>query len=570
MKNYHLILTVTAIVSVFCLSLSARVNAYQQPALQLPGTIFESSQGAVATVNPLATQAAAEVLSSDGNAIDAAITAALTLGIVDSYNSGIGGGLFALIHWANGDVEAIDGREMAPGRATRDMYLRNGQVVGDLSRTGSLAIGIPGAVSVFDYLSKKGGKLPIGDIYRNTAKIASQGFTLSNEYSKRLQRNAKNIALFPAAASIFLDEQKQAWPAGHQLIQSDLAKTYLSLAKHGSDYFYKGDFATKTARWMSANDGIVSEEDFANYTIKVRKPIQSSFYNYTVFGFPPPSSGGVHVAQILSMFEQLNLDKKDADTRNHYLAESMKLAFADRAYWLGDSDFVKVPKGLIDQKYTQFLANKIKPEATLEVSAHSTPNIDDGFLEKHTTHIAVADKEGNWVAITTTLNTSFGSKVVIPETGVLMNNQMDDFSAQPGVPNVYGLVGSEANSIAPRKRPLSSMSPTIVLKDKKPIMTIGAAGGPMIITQVTQGIINHLVFGMSLIDSLAAPRIHQQWRPKLLFHDKLLPLEQQQSLSAKGHKLKVLRFEGSSNAITVFGGGFKAASEPRLVERNQP
>ena len=536
----------------------------------LTGTVYEHAKyGAVATVNPLATKAAASELEQGGNAIDAVIAAALTLGVVDSYNSGIGGGLFALVHWADGRVEAIDGREMAPAKAHRDMYLRKGKAVSELSKTGPMAVGIPGSVAAFDYLSKKGGKKPIADIYLKAAGLAEDGFALSPEYAKRLQRHTKTLARFPATASIFLNKGVP-WEAGHRLVQLDLASTYRALAKQGPDYFYQGKYAAQLVDWMKANGGLISFADMANYQLKFRQPIKSAFYGYTVYGFPPPSSGGAHVAQLLNMVEQLDLKEKGTDERNHLLAEAMKLAFADRAYWLGDPDFTKVPTGLIDRQYTDALAKRIDANQVTPVSAHSTPvDADDRWFNKHTTHIAVADRWGNWVAITTTLNTSFGSKVVIPGTGVLLNNQMDDFSAQPGVPNAYGLVGSEANNIQAGKRPLSSMSPTIVVKTDQPVMTIGAAGGPMIITQVTQGIIRHLLYNQSLFDALASPRIHQQWKPDILFHDKTLPEDQRKSLATQGHALKVLRFEGSTNAISIKHGQYDAVSEPRLVERNQ-
>jgi gamma-glutamyltranspeptidase/glutathione hydrolase len=534
------------------------------------GTAFDGVEGAVATVHPLATEAAALQLKAGGNAIDAAIAAALTLGIVDSYNSGIGGGLFALVHWADGAIEAVDGREMAPSKAHRDLYIREGKAVSELSRTGALAIGIPGSVAVFDYLSTKGGQIPLSQLYQKAATLAEHGFPLSVEYANRLKRHADKLIKFPATAMIFLDSNHQPWSADHLLVQADLANTYKQIAKQGSDFFYKGQFAQQLAAWAQKNEGLITVDDMANYRLKSRQPVKSTFYGYTVYGFPPPSSGGIHVAQLLNMAEYLNLGKQDTNTRNHLLAESMKLAFADRAHWLGDPDFVKVPKALIDAPYTQSRAQSIDEKTVSVVKQHSVPpNARDDWFDKHTTHIAVADKQGNWVSITTTLNTSFGSKVVIPGTGVLMNNQMDDFSAQPGVPNAYGLVGSESNSIQPGKRPLSSMSPTIVLKDDKPVMSLGAAGGPMIITQVTQGIINHLLLGKDLYESLAAPRIHQQWLPDTLFHDKTLPKYQQQALSSKGHKLKQLRYEGSTNGISVLNGTFQAVSEPRLIERNQ-
>lgn len=284
------------------------------------------------------------------------------------------------------------------------------------------------------------------------------------------------------------------------------------------------------------------------------------------------------MAEILNIMQQFNFRGMSVLDRQHVMVEAMKLAFADRAHWLGDPDFVDVPKGLADIRYAKRLAKKINLQQASVVASHHTPeDAAQALFDKHTTHIAVADREGNWVSMTTTLNTSFGSKVVIPGTGVLMNNQMDDFSAQPNVPNAYGLVGSEANSIQAGKRPLSSMSPTIITRGitresrqgDKPIMAIGAAGGPMIITQVTQAIINYFGLQQTLYQALSSPRIHQQWKPDNVFFDKTLALSQQQALESRGHQLKQLRFEGASNAVSLEKEGFNAVSEPRLVERNQ-
>lgn len=549
--------------------LSATALAKPDNRALLSGTTYNGQEGAVATVSALATEAAVKQLQTGGNAIDAAIAAALTLGVVDSYNSGIGGGLFALIRWQDGQVEAIDGREMAPSLAHRDLYIREGRAVAGLSRTGSLAIGIPGSVAVLDYLATKGAKREIATHYRQAAKIAREGFAINLDYVNRLTRSADSLALFPASSAIFLNKEQQALPLGYRLQQPDLANTYEAIAKQGPDYFYRGGFAKALTTWMEENGGLITAEDMASYRYKIRQPVETSFYDYQVYGFPPPSSGGVHVAQILSTLEALNWHQQPAAIRQHLLVEAMKLAFADRAYWLGDPDFVNVPKGLIDPVYINQQATKINPDGVLSVTGHSEPpNVNEDWFDKHTTHIAVADKQGNWVAITTTLNTSFGSKVVIPGTGVLMNNQMDDFSAQPGVPNAYGLVGSEANAIQGGKRPLSSMSPTIVVKDGKPIMTVGAAGGPMIITQVVQAIARHLLLEQDLYQSLAAPRVHHQWLPPRVYHDKKLSEQERETLRQLGHELKQLRFEGSSNAISLKSGQFDAVSEPRLVERN--
>lgn len=546
---------------------SKNVNVDQQVLLE--GTSYHSSYGAVATVHPLATQAASYQLENGGNAIDAVIAAALTLGVVDSYNSGIGGGLFAMVRWADGRIEAIDAREMAPAKAHRDMYVREGEVQKNLSRDGALAIGIPGSVAAFEYLSKAGGRIPLASHYRQAANVAESGFTILPDYHNRLQRTAGRLNDYPAAAAIFLHQQ-QPWPIGHRLVQQDLANTYRRIAEQGSEYFYRGEFADAVEQWMLSNQGVVSAADFANYSIRRRQPVHSQFLGHDIYGFPPPSSGGVHVAEILNIMQQFAIESLPANERQHIMVEAMKRAFADRAYWLGDPDFVDVPKGLIADAYAKRLAATIDRKKATVVASHGTPdNAESDLFDKHTTHISVADAQGNWVAMTTTLNTSFGSKVVIPGTGVLMNNQMDDFAAQPNVPNAYGLVGSEANSIQPKKRPLSSMSPTIVVREGVPVMAIGAAGGPMIITQVAQGIINSIGLKQSLYQSLASPRIHQQWKPDTVFFDKRLPEAQQRALEVKGHKLKQLRFEGSANAVSLTATGFDAVAEPRLVERNQ-
>ncbi|MFL0795869.1 MAG: gamma-glutamyltransferase [Cellvibrionaceae bacterium] len=535
-----------------------------------------SKAGAVATVHPIASSEAMRVLQSGGNAVDAAITAALTLGVVDSHNSGIGGGCFVLIRWADGSIEAIDGREMAPAKAHRDMYIRNGKADSNLSRTGSLAIGIPGSLAAFDYLATKGGEKTLPSALQSAASIAENGFPIDGIYAKRIKRKQQDIQRFPATANILLSPKGNPWPTGHTLKQQDLANTYRAIAKHGISYFYGGEFAKQTQQWMQKNNGIITRDDFANYQLKIREPVKTNYRGYSLYGFPPPSSGGVHVAQILNMLEGFNLKDLPEASRLHVIGEAMKLAFADRAHWLGDSDFVKVPKGLTNKSYAQALAKRIQLNKAMAVSSHSTPPLaDTDLFGKHTTHLTTADAQGNWVAITSTLNTSFGSKVIIPNSGVLMNNQMDDFSAQPGVPNAYGLVGNEANSIQPGKRPLSSMSPTLILKDNQPVLTLGAAGGPTIITQVVQGVVNHLDLGLPLEHAIAAPRIHHQWKPDQLYvenSDSQFSIAQphREKLQALGHKLKPFSGYGSTQAISLNAKGkFTAVSEPRLSIRNQ-
>ncbi len=533
--------------------------------------VTDDGSGAIATINPRATQAAMEIYAQGGNAVDAAVTAALTLGVVDGHNSGIGGGCFILIRWADGRIEAIDGREMAPGAAHRDMYVRNGVADKRLSKTGALAIGIPGSLAAYDYLLAQGGNKRLSDTLAAGIQLADRGFAVDEVFAMRLSWVADRIAQFPASKAVLLKEDGTPLSAGDRLVQKDLAETYRKIATKGINYFYRGEFAQSVGQWMQRNDGIVTAGDFENYVIKKREPLITEYRGYQLAGFPPPSSGGVHVAQILNILEPFNLAELPKVDRYHLLAEAMKLAFADRAYWLGDPDFAQVPKGLIDKSYAQSLGQSINM-AKVHPVAHQgqPPRADVDFFGKHTTHISAADKAGNWVAITTTLNTSFGSKVMIPGTGVMMNNQMDDFSMQPGVANAFGLVGVEANSIQPGKRPLSSMSPTLLLKEGKPVLTLGAAGGPTIITQVVQGLVNRVDLNMSLAEALASVRVHHQWKPDLLLTEKTMPESISKELIRRGHQIKVRNYMGATQAISVNDrGDFVAVSEPRIIARNQ-
>lgn len=529
-----------------------------------------NDKGAVATVHPLATQAGMDALAKGGNAVDAAVAAAITLGVVDSHNSGIGGGAFVLIRRANGEILAIDGRETAPMAASRDMYVVDGAVVSELSRTGPLAVGVPGSIAAYEIAIKRAGAKKFAQALLPAAELAEKGFQIDKIFADRLARSEQKLVQFDGSRAVLLDADGKAWPRGHQLIQIDLAQTLRQVASKGSKYFYRGAFAKSVAEWMAANGGLLTAKDFSSYQAISREPLLSQYRGYTLVSFPPPSSGGVHAAQILGMLEGFDLASMDDGDRYHVIGEAMKLAFADRAYWLGDPAFAKVPKSLVRPEYIKLQAAKIQLNSALQVDSFSVPpDAEIDLFAKHTTHIAAADSQGNWVAITTTVNTDFGSKIIVPGTGVVLNNQMDDFSAQPGVPNVYGLVGSEANSVQPGKRPLSSMTPTIVLSNDKPVMTVGAAGGPTIITQVVQAIINHLELGLPLDQALAKNRIHQQWRPDLLFVEATMPAGVRQLLLKKGHKLKEMGPYGSTQAISLVDGKFVAVAEPRLKQRNQ-
>ncbi|WNO10087.1 gamma-glutamyltransferase [Teredinibacter sp. KSP-S5-2] len=532
--------------------------------------VTKDGYGAIASVNPLATQAGLNAFADGGNAVDAALAVAFTLGVVDGHNSGIGGGCFILVRTANGEVLAIDGREEAPALAHRDMFLKDGKVQPEWSKSGSLAIGIPGSVAALDALQRQAGKLKLKDVILPAAGVAEQGFAVDQVFAARLARVADTVKQYPATAQVYFDKQGEPLKAGDRLIQKDLAKTYRKIGKHGPDYFYQGKFAKAVDRWMKKNNGLVRYDDFKNYHIIMRQPIQSQFHEYTIYGFPPPSSGGVHIAQMLNILQNYDFARLDEINRTHLLIETMKLAFADRAYWLGDPAFAKVPKGLMAKTYADELSKKITLDKVSIVEKHGMPpKFDTDIFNKHTTHIATADKDGNWVAITTTVNTSFGSKVIIPGTGVVMNNQMDDFSALPGVPNAFGLVGAEANAVQPGKRPLSSMSPTLVLKGDKPVLTLGAAGGPTIITQVLQVIVKQLALGMPLEESMSSVRVHHQWKPDTLLIDGFASDELKQGLKKKGHAMRDWPGFGATQAISWDEDkGFTAVAEPRLIERN--
>ena len=524
---------------------------------------------AAATVHPLATAAAEAAVQRGGNAIDAAVAAALTLNVVDGHNSGIGGGGLMLIHTADGRNIAIDGREVAPAAAYRNLYVRNGKLDTDASKTGALASGVPGALAAYDMAVSEYGRLRLADALRPAADLAERGYPLSAIGAQRLASVADKMRNFPAAARIFLDRHGEPLKAGDTLKQRDLAITFRAIADGGIDWFYRGPFAKRCAVWMRDNGGILSEADFAGYKAVQREPIVSQYRGFTIIGFPPPSSGGTHVAQILNILENFNLTKMPAAQRAHVMVEAMKLAFADRAYWLGDSDFVDVPSGLVDPSYGKTLAQKINIDHVTEVPDHGTPPNSNSYFfgGNHTTHLSVADSEGNWVAITATINTSFGSKVVIPDTGVVMNNEMDDFSIQPGVPNAFGLVGAEANAVVARKRPLSSMSPTIVVGPRgNVVFSCGAAGGPTIITQVVQTIVNHIDLLMPMRQAVGAPRLHHQWKPDRVLVESDMPVEVIDGLKQYGHTVKLRDRIGFSQAVEQQGDRFISVSDPRLFE----
>ena len=537
-------------------------------ALMNEPSLAEPVRGYAATVHPLATAAALDAMGRGGNAIDAAAAAALTLGVVDGHNSGIGGGCFFLVRLADGRTFCFDGREIAPAAASRDMYLRDGQPDGALSKTGALASGVPGALAVYSSVISRFGKLTLADALRHGILHAEEGFAIDEVYARKLEATAVDLAKFPASREIFLDADGKPLPLGGKLVQKDLAASYRALAEHGAEWFYQTVYPEKVETWMRENGGILTAADFSAFLPVEREPLVSTYRDWTVIGVPPPSSGGVHIAQMLNILE--NFDPATLPPGSaafaHAVTETMKLAFADRAHWLGDPAFAKVPRGLGSKVYAKGLAQRIDPGRCTPVDTHGMPpDWQSDHFEKHTTHFTTADELGNWVSCTATINTAFGSKVIIPGTGILLNNEMDDFSIAPGTPNAFNLVGGEANAVAPGKRPLSSMSPTLVVKDGRVVLSIGAAGGPTIISQVLLGLLACLDHGMTPTAALAQPRVHHQWEPDLLRIERGFPTDIREGLEKMGHKLETVDHFGACQIIARGPDGkLTGASDPRV------
>jgi gamma-glutamyltranspeptidase/glutathione hydrolase len=386
-----------------------------------------------------------------------------------------------------------------------------------------------------------------------------------------LGSSAARLRLFPSSAAVLLDKAGRPWKAGDLLRQVDLARTLRSVEEQGVGWFYEGPFAERTASLMRETGGLLEVPDFAQYNTVARRPIQTVYRDHSVIGFPPPSSGGIHTAQMLGMLAEYDVAQIFADSQVmglHLLLEVMKRAMADRAYWLGDADFAKVPLGLLDGDYLRDRASSIDLKRVTPVESHGQPpraDVDLFGQQKHTTHVTTADGEGNVVAMTQTVNTSFGCKMIVPGTGVVLNNELDDFSIAPGVRNAFGLLGSEANLIAPGKRPLSSMSPTLVLDGAgDPLLTCGAAGGPKIITAVLQVLVRVLDLGASVDAAIAAPRIHHQWSPDRAVCENALPDQLVAGLQALGHDTTRIASAAVAQGIAIDGDQLIAASDPRV------
>lgn len=530
----------------------------------------KAQHGMVASVDVMATKVGVDILKQGGNAVDAAVAVGFALAVTHPQAGNLGGGGFMLLRTASGHTTTIDFREMAPARAARDMFLdKQGNADSKLSLTSHLSSGTPGTVAGFALAAQKYGTLPLSTLLAPAIKLADKGIIVNDALADDLAVYGKETLIHhDNSRAIFYKADGQPYQKGDRLIQKNLAHSLRLIARQGPEAFYQGKIADEIAGEMAQHGGLIGKKDLAAYRAVERQPVSGTYRGYQVFSMPPPSSGGIHIVQILNILENFDLAKwgfGSADAMQ-VMAEAEKYAYADRSEYLGDPDFVKVPQQALTSKaYAKTLAqqidvNKARPSSEIK------PGKLAPYESNQTTHFSVVDSEGNAVAVTYTLNTYFGSGIVAGNSGILMNNEMDDFSAKPGTPNVYGLIGGEANAIQPAKRPLSSMSPTIVVKEGKTWLVTGSPGGSRIITTVLQMVVNSIDFGMNVAEATDAPRFHHQWLPDQLRVEKGFSPDTLRLLEAKGQHVKVLPTMGSTQSIMIGADGVRyGASDPRSV-----
>jgi len=517
----------------------------------------------VTSVHELASRAGVEMLRAGGNAVDAAVATGFALAVVHPQAGNLGGGGFMLFRNSDGKTHFIDFREKAPAGATENMYLDpQGYPIKDADVVGYKAIGVPGSVAGMVYAEKQYGKLTIAKVMAPAIKLARDGFPLAYEDAQDL-KNDRHLDEFPESKRIFQRNGNYYQP-GNILKQPELARTLERIAKDPDD-FYHGAMARELAAAIRKGGGLITAEDLAAYEVKEREPVRGSYRGYDIISAPPPSSGGVALVEILNILEGFDLAKfgnRSADAI-HLEVESFRRAFYDRAEFMGDPDFAKVPVAqLIDKKYAAAWRDSIELHHAsaskdlkrpsifneLERVAQSRPAIRES---ENTTHYSIVDAEGNAVAVTTTLNDSFGSRVTAEGLGFLLNDEMADFTIKPGVPNLFGLIQSPANAVGPGKRPLSAMTPTIVLKDGKLFLVLGSPGGPTIITTVANVLVGVVDFGLDIQEAVNAPRFHHQWLPdQILVEDRISP-DTMNLLRSEGHQLTVRHFWGDGECIMV-------------------
>lgn len=526
----------------------------------------QSRNGMVASEHHLASQVGLEILQKGGNAVDAAVAMGFALAVTLPNAGNLGGGGFMLLHDAKtGNNHALDFRETAPAAAHRDLYLdENNNIIEGESIYSHRSIGVPGSVAGFEHALNNWGSMSLKEVIRPAINLAKKGFPVSQTLAQMLLIQQKQLEKWPATREIFFNGERPL-QAGELLIQKDLARSLKLIAKQGAKAFYEGRIARAIVSEMQRHGGLISMQDLADYRAIERLPVTGDYRGFKIVSMPPPSSGGIHLLQMLNILEHFPLHEQGATSAEsvRLIAEAAKLAYADRSEFLGDPDFVNIPqRGLISKEYAALLASSIKPGAVRDV-ANIRPGNPADHENDQTTHFSVIDRQGNMVGVTYTLNLNFGSGIVAEGTGILLNNEMDDFSAKPGVANVYGLIGGEANAIQGGKRPLSSMMPTMVLRDNKPWLVTGSPGGARIITTVLQTLINAMDFGMNPAENAATPRMHHQWQPDVLRIEKGFSPDTLNILEQLGYDIELKASMGRTQTIQIEHDGLHGYSDPR-------
>ncbi len=541
-----------------------------RPLLPASRAPVRAAHGMVVSTESRASETGVEILKNGGNAVDAAVAVGFALAVTHPAAGNLGGGGFMLIRLAgSGEVVAIDYREMAPAAAHESMYQNaDGEVTENASTVGYRASGVPGTVAGLTLALERYGTLPLSRVMAPAIRLAREGVELSYSESESLKSSSRLLGRFPESNRIYL-RNGDPYKEGERFVQPDLARSLELISRNGAREFYEGSIASQIAKDMAANGGTITLGDLKAYKAIVRRPIEGEYRGYKVYSMPPPSSGGIALVEMLNILEGYPLAQYGPGSSRtlHLVAEAMKRAFADRAEYLGDADFVRVPaSGLISKDYGRERRSTIDPFIASHASTlgHGNPA---AFESAQTTHFSVVDEKGTAVANTYTLNGGYGSGVTIPGTGILMNNEMDDFSAKPGIPNAYGLIHGKANAIEPRKRPLSAMTPTIVVKEGNLFLVLGSPGGPTIINTVLQTLLNVVDFGMSIQEAVDAPRIHHQWMPDRLVLERIgFPDDVVQALRSRGHAVEVRGLIGDCQAIMIDPktGTRLGASDPRM------
>lgn len=526
----------------------------------------EARNGMVASEQELATRIGVNILRAGGNAVDAAVAVGFALAVALPNAGNIGGGGFMMVHDAkSGKDIALDFREVAPKGTSRNMYLDDkNNVINGKSLYTHYAVGVPGTVAGLTHALSRWGSMPLSKVMAPAIVLAEKGYPVSVTLAKNLEQSKNTMEKWPATKAIFW-RNGAPLKTGEPLVQQDLAHSLQLISQQGAKAFYQGAIAEKIAAEMAPHANALTLQDLRDYKVVEREPLRGNYRGYQIMTMPPPSSGGAHLIQILNMMERWPMQQWSANSAQsvHYMTEAMKLAYADRAEYLGDPDFVKIPlKGLTSKRYADELAATIKPQQA-RPSQDIRPGKPQAYESDQTTHYSVVDKAGNAVAVTYTLNTNFGSGIVAQGTGTLLNNEMDDFAVKPGVANAYGLIGGDANAVQAGKRPLSSMTPTLVLKDGKPVLVTGSPGGARIISTVLQQVVNYIDFGMNPLEAAATPRFHHQWTPDELRVEKGFSADTLALLQQWGHKVAVKPAMGRTQSIEIRDGKLLGASDPR-------